>query len=419
MALNSFIFIFIFLFGVALSSRNVLSVTPRRHGLRNQTSQKNSNLLGKDFMKALHVKTGCGHNLSGVNDGIVNNAFARKLDSLKHQTARGHLEKVKTQRIYIAACLHNSGSVISEWFAELTRLLLTLRAPEANQNQPDQKLFVSIYESGSSDQTKAALSQLPEHLNFLGVPHKITLGSDLRGSRNRIEFLASVRNHAMESLRTGNKVYDQVLWLSDNFFCADGLLQLLASQLPSSLGGLGADAVCGMDYALDLKKQCLFYDRWVSKDMQGDNFRGEVPYINDPDAWSSFEAGHPVQALSCWNAQVVFAADIFQQKKLQFRRNRPQLDECAEAETELIFHDMWSINRGKVAVLPNVAAAYDNATWAACALPKQPSAFQIGESITWAPQPNSRTCCPLGEHANGVAGFGDACPREYLIRITI
>merc|ERR1719491_1058588 len=90
----------------------------------------------------------------------------------------------------------------------------------------------------------------------------------------------------MEPLRASTESFDMVFWLSDNVFCADGVLQMLAQALPETKGGLGADAVCGMDYHYDEwgyiaqpAGQCLFYDRWVSHDIAGNNFENDKPYV--------------------------------------------------------------------------------------------------------------------------------------------
>eukprot|EP00746_Dinoflagellata_sp_MGD_P001817 gnl/MRDRNA2_/MRDRNA2_103454_c0_seq1.p1 gnl/MRDRNA2_/MRDRNA2_103454_c0~~gnl/MRDRNA2_/MRDRNA2_103454_c0_seq1.p1 ORF type:complete len:882 (-),score=141.58 gnl/MRDRNA2_/MRDRNA2_103454_c0_seq1:86-2731(-) len=364
----------------------------------------------------LLVTSGCGHNLAAVDDIRVNNALQRKPEPPMPPTGTQpppstQLATLKKQRIYITACLHQSEAVLPGFFAELTRLLLALRAPGANQQQLDQKLFVSIYESASTDGTKQGLQELRGHLDFLGIPNAVVSGNELRGTRNRIEFLAAVRNHAMEPLFKGNNTYDQVLWFSDNLFCADGVLQLLWDQLPVAQGGLGADAVCGMDLFKNAATgQCGFYDTWVAKDLSGNNFQNYLPYIHDGPTWAAFEAGQPVQVSSCWNAQLVFAADIFQQAKLGFRRNRGA-GECAEAETELIFQDMWNINRGKVVVQPHVAAAYDLAGWQGCALSQQPQDFQTGVSMNWAPRGSTRTCCPMCETCNAAG----TCRAEAIV----
>merc|ERR1719199_1631446 len=106
-------------------------------------------------------------------------------------------------------------------------------------------------------------------------------GNITRGNRNRIDFLAQVRNNALEPLVAAQKKYDRVLWVNDIFFCADGALQLAFHALPTAQGGLGADAVCGMDYdVLDngpRLKSCGFYDIWVSHDMSGQNFHRGAP----------------------------------------------------------------------------------------------------------------------------------------------
>lgn len=294
------------------------------------------------------------------------------------------------------------------WTSELVRLLLALKATGTGTNT---SVFVSIYESGSSDRTKYYLELLKGHLSFLGVSAKIVHGGVTRGHRQRIEFLADVRNRAMQPLRATSEVYDRVLWLSDNLFCTDGVLQMLAHALPEAKGGLGADAVCGMDYQVwgidpidrvpGSPEYCKFYDIWAAHDNTGYNFKSELPIVRFGE--DKLEAGQAFQAFSCWNAMVVFDADIFQKERLFFRTNlQEDIGECAAAETEFIFRDMWTAGRGKIAVSPLAASAYNEEDFRDCALRKQPRRFDHVSAIAWTAAPKMVECCPLKKNTNNV-----------------
>lgn len=359
-----------------------------------------------DALPNMPISSLCGHSLSGVDDEAVFSFInrAHKASAASTVIARsGPLRTLQQQNIFIAVCLHESAAIMPYWTVELVRLLMALRATRNST-----KLFVSVYESGSADSTSEYLVLLEKHLKLLGVPNKIVTGGLLRKpGRERIDFLAELRNRALKPLRESSHHFDHVLWLSDNLFCADGVLQMLAHALPQAKGGLGADAVCGTDYSWgDYKNvfdRCWFYDRWASHDIMGNNFGNDKPIINywqhhkkhpGPDN-AKLEAGEPFQVFSCWNAMVVFSADLFQKNIVSFRTNRKHLGECAAAETELIFRDMWAIGRGKILVSPRAASAYHKRDFNLCAVQKQPTRFDQPPRITWKSAPEAVTCCPL------------------------
>jgi len=246
---------------------------------------------------------------------------------------------------------------------------------------------VSIYESGSTDRTTQLLDRLGSHLDFLGVSHSIVSGGLPRNGAERIDYLAQLRNKALEPIHKTNITFDQVLWLNDVFHCADAALQVMHNAMPINLGGLGADAVCGVDYVVPKSDMgCIVYDQWVLHDMNGTNIHG-------PQFWK--ENTLPQQVFSCWNGLVSFKADLFQHLDLKFRRGAP--NQCAASESELIFHDMWRAERGRVAVVPSAAVAYDNLSFDACVRNFQATSF-TQTKIAFQPAPSLVTCCSLPEH---------------------
>merc|ERR1740130_1711002 len=100
---------------------------------------------------------------------------------------------------------------------------------------------------------------------------------------------------------------------------------MLAHAMPVAKGGLGADAVCGMDYLKGHDGTCAFYDVWASHDISGHNFRNDAPIVSVGE--EELEEGKPFQVFSCWNAMTVFSADIFQKEHLLFRPARGELEE--------------------------------------------------------------------------------------------
>lgn len=104
-----------------------------------------------------------------------------------------------------------------------------------------ENIYISIYESGSYDNTKGALVELDAELEQLKVPRNITLSYvshadeiaappdgegwvvTPRGKKElrRIPYLSRVRNHSLESLRRLAKQgthFDKILFLNDVVF---------------------------------------------------------------------------------------------------------------------------------------------------------------------------------------------------------
>jgi len=144
------------------------------------------------------------------------------------------------------------------------------------------------------------------------------------------------------------------------------------------------------------EKSCGFYDIWVSHDMSGLNFNMRAPITHTSE--HLYAQNLPFQVFSCWNGMVAFAADIFQQQRVSFRRNYFQLGECAASETELLARDMWKLGRGKFAVSPTGASAYETEVFQKCTRSAQPKGFHHATPIDFASAPPEVSCCPLEEH---------------------
>jgi hypothetical protein len=73
------------------------------------------------------------------------------------------------------------------------------------------------------------------------------------------------------------------------------------------------DAVCGLDFT------DVFYDRWVSIDLNGNGLDFHFPYFNNKEAQDLVVNHQPVRIFSCWNGVTVFKAAPLKNKKIQFR----------------------------------------------------------------------------------------------------
>ena len=137
------------------------------------------------------------------------------------------------QRIYIAALHWNNEQILrSHWNAAVIELVKTL-GPE--------NVFISIYESGSWDNSKVALRELDSQLEILGVPRSITLdekthADEISGAPTnkgwietpsgktelrRIPYLAKLRNltlRPLQELHKQGQTFDRILFLGDVVF---------------------------------------------------------------------------------------------------------------------------------------------------------------------------------------------------------
>lgn len=139
----------------------------------------------------------------------------------------------KQERIYIASINWNNERILrSHWSKALTQLVLKL-GPE--------NVFVSIYESGSYDNTKGALRELDWELERMRVPRNITLSPathedelaapargagwistpDGKKQLRRVPYLSRIRNLSLlplQDLARQGIMFDKILFLNDVVF---------------------------------------------------------------------------------------------------------------------------------------------------------------------------------------------------------
>jgi hypothetical protein len=139
----------------------------------------------------------------------------------------------RPERLYIASMHWNNEEVLrSHWNDAIVQLVRTWGT---------ENVFVSVYESGSWDDTKGALRDLDVELDRLGVRRNITLSDTThqdeisvspsaegwidtpRGRKElrRIPYLARLRNmtlRPLEDLEKQGVVFDKILFLNDVVF---------------------------------------------------------------------------------------------------------------------------------------------------------------------------------------------------------
>ncbi|KAJ2182163.1 hypothetical protein GGF45_001043 [Coemansia sp. RSA 551] len=295
-------------------------------------------------------------------------------------------------RVFVAVNLYNSERVLPNMATQLLAFAKMLGRKQ---------VFLSVYENGSFDNTKSILQAFERTVKELGIPHSIVTDSRQRPQHyHRIEYMADIRNRALEALYNST-AYNRVVFLNDVYFCLPDLLELLhQSQFHRT------HLTCAEDF--DMRHGSLeFYDTWVSRDMLGRAFKSRHQSIADDDmALAGQVHNRPFQAQCCWNGMAVLDAQVFDgPKALRFRRSSP--GECSASECSLLCNDLWKTGRQRVVVVPRVKVAYNIETRDRL---RQPLSFprdapfgdQPLREITFRPGPKSVYCNPLNDAGSSV-----------------
>ncbi|EFZ00338.2 hypothetical protein E5D57_010287 [Metarhizium anisopliae] len=231
------------------------------------------------------------------------------------------------ERIYIASMHFNNGAILKSHWNDAVIGLTETFGPK--------NVFVSIFESGSWDDSKEVLRELDRHLEIRGVPHRVEvsdvthqdeLDSADKGEgwidtpRNkkelrRIPYLSRLRNKTIKDLLHLHKQgveFDKVLFLNDVVFTVEDVLALMDTN-----GGEYA-AACSLDFA----KPPLYYDTFALRDIEGHGHVMQTwPYFKARTSRNALVSNlDAVPVTSCWNGIVVMPAEPFvSSTKLRFR----------------------------------------------------------------------------------------------------
>ncbi|KAJ2747476.1 hypothetical protein GGI20_000465 [Coemansia sp. BCRC 34301] len=302
---------------------------------------------------------------------------------------------------FVAANLHNSEKVLPNMAAQLLALADALGHT---------RLFVSIYENGSTDKTKEILHQFNATLDALGIAHRIVADDTSKPQHvHRIEYLAKVRNYALEPLYSNDAHFGRVVFLNDVYFCLSDLLELVFQSRAQD-----AHLVCAEDYDM-YNGGPGFYDTWVARDMRGEKFRKEMHKITDDDiSLVAQMRDRPFQVQCCWNGIAVIDSQVFRgDKGLRFRRSAK--GECSASECSLMCNDMWHRGFNRMVMVPRVKLTYNADVRD---LIRKPLYFPAGapfsdpevEKISFRPGPKKIICTPL----NGLDSHHPDGPSSYI-----
>lgn len=236
--------------------------------------------------------------------------------------------------------------------------------------------FVSIYESGSWDNSKSVLRELKTQLDSIKVGNEVVLDPTThedeiakqpaetgwihtpRGRKElrRIPYLSRLRNLSLEPLHTlaRNGIYfDKILFLNDVVFTTNDVTTLLHTR-----GGNYA-AAC----ALDFSKAPSYYDTFALRDSEGhEAVMATWPYFRSHASRSALKRGDAVPVSSCWNGMVIMEAGPFYHKTLplHFRgiSDSLALSHLEGSECCLIHQDNPLTQKHGVYVNPHVRVGY-------------------------------------------------------------
>ncbi|KAI9321862.1 cryptococcal mannosyltransferase 1-domain-containing protein [Dichotomocladium elegans] len=250
--------------------------------------------------------------------------------------------------LFIAANFHNNEPILEHWIQQIDALI-AWAGPS--------RIYVSVYESGSTDRTKAMLVAWEDRLTDGKVRHRIMLDEPLRapeeggGNLRRIVRLAEYRNRALDPIRrTLPGEFDRLLFLNDIYFDISDVIRLIQTN-----NGI-YDAACGLDFFGE------FYDTFATREVDGGWVgSGNYPYFTDPESRRLLIRGEPVPVYSCWNGAAVLPAKPFAEGRVSFRAVLPdEADPPLDAsECCLLFSDMRPLNYTRTLINPHVKVGYD------------------------------------------------------------
>ncbi|CAK1361229.1 hypothetical protein CB0940_03378 [Cercospora beticola] len=271
-----------------------------------------------------------------------------------------------------------------------------------------ENVFLSIYESGSLDDSKGALRELDAQLEAAGISRRIVLentthleemekrppvgvkkegfiqtpetgpttgipGFDYTPSGKmelrRIPYLAKARNLALDplfELHDKGLKFDKVLFLNDVVFDNHDIQTLLHTN----------EGEYGAACSLDFSKPPSLYDTFALRDIDGkEPLMQTWPFFGNGKSRKALKNSKPVRVKSCWNGMVAMPAEAFYggYRSLNFRALPDSLaDSHLEASECCLIHADSPFSTWKGVYLnPNVRVGY------------QPEAYGVVHKANW------------------------------------
>lgn len=332
---------------------------------RRQVYERYEPLVGYERKKSRRGPLGM---IKGMVPKVMRRGFFREAESTEVEKIfssvdrDGHNTHLRASyeghKYFFAINLYNSFDVIPDLFSNMFKVSAILGY---------HNVFVSVYENGSSDQTKALLRIFDALCRSVGLRVVIRTSLRTRGAfHHRIEYLAEVRNAALAPLQelrdAEGEVFDSIIFMNDVLPCIDDLLELVWQSRRQNAG-----ITCGSDYIFhDEVGQPVFYDNWVARDINGTALEN-APFesvFHDIESGHRFQRHLPVQVQSCWNGIAILdPAPFYAHPHVRFRMAKLSAGECSASECSLICNDYWNAGYGRIIMVPRVKLAYDKQVW--------------------------------------------------------
>ena len=236
----------------------------------------------------------------------------------------------------------------------------------------EDNVIISFVENGDSqDNTRTYLKAFQTYLKEKNIINKFVFNHEIKDPREkniytlkytryRIEYYAKLRNKCLELLYDlPNINYNNtiILFFNDVVFKYQDIINLLSTNNENY------DVVCGLDITF------MFYDRWVSIDLDGDGMTKYFPYFINKEGQDLVINHKPIRVFSCWNGVIAFKALPLEDKKIKFRYkhnsilpkfmiNNPSKT-YYESECTYFNIDLYSLGYTRKFINPDVRVSYN------------------------------------------------------------
>ena len=269
----------------------------------------------------------------------------------------------KNTTFYITAMVVNMEIIIKNFIEQMKELISYLGK---------ENVIISIVENGDSeDKTNIYLKEFQNYLNKNKIINKIVMNHEVDDPRKkihpfkkygklRIQFYAELRNKCLEFLYELSNIdfnNTKIIFFNDIYFKYEDIIYLISTNNEDY------DAVCAMDFSN------IFYDRWVSIDLDGNSLLKNFPFFVNKEAQDLIVNHKPIRVFSCWNGVIIFTASPLKNKTLQFRYKRNNkkpkfkinncIDSDHESECTYLHIDLFNLGYTKKFINPNVRVTYE------------------------------------------------------------
>ncbi|KAL5337563.1 cryptococcal mannosyltransferase 1-domain-containing protein [Aspergillus crustosus] len=209
------------------------------------------------------------------------------------------------QRVYITSVQWNGERVLSKQWTNAVVELAHVFGPD--------NVYVSVYESGSSDGTKVALRELDKDLVKVGVQRSIIFSDLISDDEASItpdggghtSYFTRLRNEALRNLfdlRDSGIFFDRILFLGDATFTKDDVLSLLNTNYGAYT------AAC----SFDILNPPSYLDAFALRDVDGyEHIMQKWPFFRASTSRDAMKSMLPVPVRSCWGEMVFMHAEAF------------------------------------------------------------------------------------------------------------